>query len=77
MYTLLIVALLANGQIVAADREMFIYPSEQACAGAKERNDATLAIQAAPLGTKILISKCVPLRENDAAYCRQWPADCR
>jgi hypothetical protein len=76
MYTLLIVAQLANGQIVAADGPMYIYPSQQACAGAKTRNDVGL-LAAQAMGTKILISKCVPLQENDAAWCRQWPSDCR
>jgi hypothetical protein len=74
VYTLLIVAQLANGQIVAPD--LHIYPSQNACAGAKMRNDNAL-LTAQALGAKVLMSQCVPLRENTAEWCRQWPQDCR
>ena len=73
MYTLLIVVQLANGDIMTPD--LYIYPSQNACAAAKTRNDNVLPL-AQSLGVKVLMSRCVPLRENTAEWCRLWPADC-
>jgi hypothetical protein len=75
VYTLLIISKLANGQIYTP-KELYIYPSENACSSAKTRNDTALIIAQA-YGAKTIASQCVPLQKNSAEYCRQWPQDCR